>query len=31
MINDTLDLNPVLATLGQDVGNIVNNTVGGLT
>ena len=34
MINDTLnslDLNPVLATLGQDVGSIVNETVGGLT
>ena len=34
MINDTLnslDLNPVLATLGQDVGNLVNGTVGGLT
>ena len=34
MINDTLnslDLNPVLATLGQDVGKIVNTTVGGLT
>ncbi|MCJ1383234.1 hypothetical protein MMC17_006872 [Xylographa soralifera] len=34
MINDTLnslDLNPVLATLGQDVGTIVNETVGGLT
>jgi hypothetical protein len=34
MINDvlnSLDLNPVLATLGQDVGNLVNQTVGGLT
>ncbi|KAK0301255.1 hypothetical protein LTS00_000404 [Friedmanniomyces endolithicus] len=34
MINDTLasiDLNPVIATLGQDVSNIVNTTVGGLT
>ncbi|MCJ1394150.1 hypothetical protein MMC18_007028 [Xylographa bjoerkii] len=34
MINDTLnslDLNPILATLGQDVGSIVNETVGGLT
>jgi hypothetical protein len=34
MINDTLhslDLNPVLATLGQDLGTIVNTTVGGLT
>ncbi|MCJ1296298.1 hypothetical protein MMC34_007864 [Xylographa carneopallida] len=34
MINDTLnslDLNPVLATLGQDVDTIVNETVGGLT
>ncbi|MCJ1399898.1 hypothetical protein MMC11_003101 [Xylographa trunciseda] len=34
MINDTLnsiDLNPILATLGQDVGTIVNETVGGLT
>ena len=34
MINDTLnslDLNPVLATLGQDLGNIVNTTVGGLS
>ena len=34
MINDTLnslDLNPVLATLGQDVGSLVNTTVGGLT
>ncbi|MCJ1240855.1 hypothetical protein MMC14_008859 [Varicellaria rhodocarpa] len=30
-ILDSLDLNPVLATLGQDVGNIVNTTVGGLT
>ena len=28
---DSLDLNPVLATLGQDVGQIVNTTVGGLT
>jgi hypothetical protein len=28
---DSLDLNPVLATLGQDVGNLVNQTVGGLT
>jgi hypothetical protein len=34
MINDVLnsiDLNPVIATLGQDVGNLVNQTVGGLT
>jgi hypothetical protein len=34
MINDTLnsiDLNPVIATLGQDVGTLVNSTVGGLT
>ena len=34
MINDTLnslDLNPVLATLGQDLGSIVNTTVGGLS
>ncbi|TKA77530.1 hypothetical protein B0A55_02268 [Friedmanniomyces simplex] len=34
MINDTLasiDLNPVLATLGQDVGSLLNTTVGGLT
>ena len=34
MINDTLnslDLNPVLATLGQDIGNIVNATANGLT
>jgi hypothetical protein len=34
MIDDvlnSLDLNPVLATLGQDVGNLVNQTVGGLT
>jgi hypothetical protein len=34
MINDvlqSLDLNPVLATLGQDIGNVVNSTVGGLT
>ncbi|MCJ1244051.1 hypothetical protein MMC30_001248 [Trapelia coarctata] len=34
MINDTLnslDLNPVLATLGQSVGSILNTTVGGLT
>lgn len=34
MINDTLnslDLNPVLATLGQDLGSIVNTTVDGLT
>lgn len=34
MINDTLssiDLNPVIATLGQDVGTLVNDTVGGLT
>jgi len=34
MINDTLnslDLNPVLATLGQGVGSILNTTVGGLT
>lgn len=28
---DSLDLNPVLATLGQDVGQIVNTTVGDLT
>ena len=28
---DSLDLNPVLATLGQDVGEIINTTVGGLT
>ena len=28
---DSLDLNPVLATLGQDVSNIVNTTVGDLT
>jgi hypothetical protein len=34
MINDVLnsvDLNPIIATLGQDVGNLVNQTVGGLT
>ena len=34
MIGDVLnsiDLNPVIATLGNDVGQIVNNTVGGLT
>ena len=34
MINSTLssiDLNPIIATLGDDVGSIVNNTVGGLT
>lgn len=34
MINDTLnsiDLNPIIATLGQDVGQLVNSTVGGLT
>ncbi|KAG0649256.1 hypothetical protein D0Z07_4264 [Hyphodiscus hymeniophilus] len=34
MINDTLssiDLNPIIATLGQDVGELVNTTVGGLT
>ncbi|KIV86211.1 hypothetical protein PV11_01839 [Exophiala sideris] len=34
MINDTLssiDLNPVIATLGNDVGTLVNDTVGGLT
>jgi len=34
MINDTLssiDLNPIIATLGQDVGGLVNQTVGGLT
>jgi hypothetical protein len=34
MINDTLnslDLNPVLATLGQDVGNLVNTTANALT
>jgi hypothetical protein len=34
MINDvlnSLDLNPILATLGQDVGNLINTTVGGLT
>ncbi len=34
MINDTLssiDLNPIIATLGQDLGQIVNTTVGGLT
>ena len=28
---DSLDLNPVLATLGQDVGQIVNTTASGLT
>jgi hypothetical protein len=28
---NSVDLNPVLATLGQDVGNLVNQTVGGLT
>ena len=27
---DSIDLNPVIATLGQDVGEIVNNTVGGI-
>ncbi len=34
MINDALnsiDLNPVIATLGQDVGKFVNSTVGGIT
>lgn len=34
MINDTLnslDLNPVLATLGQDVSSLAKSTVGGLT
>jgi hypothetical protein len=34
MINDTLssiDLNPIIATLGQDVGELVNTTVSGLT
>ncbi|MCJ1407734.1 hypothetical protein MMC19_001805 [Ptychographa xylographoides] len=34
MINDTLnsiDLNPIIATLGQDVGSLVNTTLGGLT
>lgn len=34
MINDTLnslDLNPILATLGQGVGSLLNTTVGGLT
>jgi hypothetical protein len=33
MINDvlhSLDLNPILATLGNDIGSIVNNTLGGL-
>jgi hypothetical protein len=32
MINDTLnsiDLNPIIATLGQDVGQLVNTTLGG--
>lgn len=28
---DSIDLNPIIATLGQDVGNIVNSTVGSLT
>lgn len=28
---DSIDLNPILATLGEDVGNLVNETVGGLT
>jgi hypothetical protein len=28
---DSLDLNPILATLGQDLTSIVNTTVGGLT
>ncbi|OCT52549.1 hypothetical protein CLCR_10555 [Cladophialophora carrionii] len=34
MINDTLssiDLNPIIATLGNDVGGLLNSTVGGLT
>ena len=34
MINTTLssvDLNPVIATLGEDVGDILNTTVGGLS
>jgi hypothetical protein len=34
MVNDVLhsiDLNPIIATLGQDVNNIVNTTVGALT
>ena len=34
MIDDvlnSLDLNPILATLGSDVGQLVNSTVGGLT
>jgi hypothetical protein len=34
MINDTLnsiDLNPIIATLGNDVGDLLNSTVGGLT
>lgn len=34
MVNDVLnsiDLNPLIATLGQDVNKIVNSTVGGLT
>ncbi|CAG8981956.1 hypothetical protein HYALB_00014032 [Hymenoscyphus albidus] len=28
---DSIDLNPLITTLGQDVGEIVNTTVGGLT
>jgi hypothetical protein len=28
---DSIDLNPIIATLGQDVGNLLNTTVGGLT
>ncbi|KAF2664673.1 hypothetical protein BT63DRAFT_429429 [Microthyrium microscopicum] len=28
---DSIDLNPVIATLGQDVGNLVNTTVSGLS
>lgn len=28
---DSIDLNPTLVTLGQDVGQVVNSTVGGLT
>lgn len=30
-ILDSIDLNPIIATLGEDLGDLVNHTVGGLT
>ncbi|KAK7527495.1 uncharacterized protein IWZ02DRAFT_441730 [Phyllosticta citriasiana] len=30
-ILDSIDLNPIIATLGEDLGDLVNHTIGGLT